>query len=205
VNPLSIHRTRRATTDDLELLKSLWLMERFPVDELEKQFTDFQVAENEQGEVAAAIALQIAGSQGRVHSETFADFGQTDTLRPRLWHQLQATAQLQGLTRLWTRETAPYWKREAGFAEASREWLEKLPAEFGAAGPGWLALRLRDEAAEPEALARQFELFKIAEQAKRDKLLRNARYLRFFGTFIAILLFAAGFLLLLWVFRQRTR
>jgi N-acetylglutamate synthase-like GNAT family acetyltransferase len=203
VNPLSSQRTRRATTDDLERLKALWEAERFAVGELEKQFTDFQVAEDGQGEVAAAIALQIAGGQGRIHSETFADFGQTDLLRPRLWQQLQTTAQLHGLFLLWTRETAPFWRQDAGFAEAPREWLEKLPAGFGAAGPGWLALRIREEGADPEALARQFELFKIAEQAKREKLVRQARILRYVGTFIAIVLFASGFLLLLWVFKHR--
>ena len=205
MNPLSSHRTRRATTDDLEQLKSLWQAERFPASELEKQFTDFQVAEYNSGQVAAAIALQIAGSQGRVHSETFADFGQTDLLRPRLWQQLQITAQYHGLSLLWTREGAPFWRRDAGFTEARREWLEKLPPDFGAAGPGWLALRIRDEADEPEALARQFELFKITEQEKREKVLRNARFLRFLGTFIAILLFASSFVLLLWLFRRRTR
>jgi N-acetylglutamate synthase-like GNAT family acetyltransferase len=205
VNPLSSHRTRRATTDDLEQLKALWQVERFAAGELEKQFTDFQVAEDDGGGVAAAIALQIAGNQGRIHSETFADFGQTDLLRPRLWRQLQSTAQNHGLFRLWTRETAPYWRKEAGFTEASRELLEKLPADFGPAGPGWLALRIREEGADPEALARQFELFKIAEQEKREKLLRHARLLRIVGTLIAILLFASAFALLVWVFKQRTR
>jgi N-acetylglutamate synthase-like GNAT family acetyltransferase len=203
VNPLSSHRTRRATTDDLGQLKALWQTEQFLVGELEKQFTDFQVAEGERGEVAAAIALQIAGSQGRIHSETFADFGQTDLLRPRLWHQLQTTAQLLGLFRLWTRETAPFWRKDAGFTEASRECLEELPAGFGPAGPGWLALRIREEGAEPEALNRQFELFKIAEQEKREKMLRRAALLRFIGTFIAFVLFASAFLLLLWVFKHR--
>ena len=205
VNPLSNHRTRRATTDDLASLKALWQAEQFPVGELEKQLTDFQVAEGERGEVAAAIALQIAGSQGRIHSETFADFGQTDLLRPRLWHQLQTTAQLLGLFRLWTRETAPFWRKDAGFTEASRECLEALPSSFGPAGPGWLALRIREEGADPEALARQFELFKITEQEKREKLLRRAGLLRFIGTFIAAVLFASAFVLLLWVFKHRGR
>ena len=205
MNPLSSHRTRRATTDDLEPLKALWQAERLDAGELEKQLTYVQVAEDEQGGVAAAIALQISGSEGRIHSETIADFAQTDFWRPRLWFQLQSAAQNHGLFRLWTRETAPFWRKDAGFTDATREWLEKLPASFGAAGPGWLALRLRDEAADPEALERQFQLFKLAEQEKRDKLLRQARFLRFFGTFIAIVLFASGFLLLLWVFKQRTR
>ena len=53
--------------------------------------------------------------------------------------------------------------------------------------------------------SRQFELFKIAEGEKRDKVLRQARFLRFVGTFIAIVLFASVFLLLLWVFKQSTR
>jgi len=183
----------------------LWQAGRLPVGELEKQFTDFQVAEDARGEAVAAIALQIAGSQGLIHSETFADFGQTDLLRPRLWQQLQTTAQYHGLCRLWTRETAPFWRQDAGFAESPREWLEKLPAGFGAASPGWLALRLREEGADPEALARRFEVFKIAEQAKREKVRRQARFLRFAGTFIAILIFAFGFALLLWVFKHRTR
>jgi len=205
VNPRSSHRTRRATTDDLERLKALWQAERLPAGELEKQFTDFQVAEDSRGEVAAAIALQIAGSQGRIHSESFADPGQTDLLRPRLWQQLQTTAQYHGLFRLWTRETAPFWRQDAGFTEAPREWLEKLPAGFGGAVPGWLALRIREEGADPEALARQFELFKIAEQARREQVLRQARFLRIVGTGIAILLFASGFALLIWVFKKRTR
>ena len=205
MNPLSSHRTRRATTDDLEPLKALWLAERLDAGELEKQLTDFQVGEDEQGGVAAAIALQISGSQGRIHSETIADFAQTDLWRPRLWFQLQNAAQNLGLFQLWTRETAPFWRRDAGFTDATREWLEKLPASFGPAGPGWLALRLRDEGADPEALERQFQLFKITEQEKRDTVLRQARFLRLFGTFIAIVLFASGFLLLLWVFKQRTR
>ena len=202
---LNSDRTRRATTDDLEPLKALWQAEGFPIGELAKQITDFQVAEDRRGAVAAAIALQAAGIEGHVHSETFADFGQTDLLRPRLWRQIQIAARNQGLTRLWTRETAPFWRKDAGFKEAPREWLEKLPASFGRAGPGWLAMRLREEEADPEALDRQFQLFKLAEQEKRDKALRRASLLRWIGTMIAILIFASGFLLLLWVFKQRTR
>jgi N-acetylglutamate synthase-like GNAT family acetyltransferase len=205
VNPLIRAGTRRATTDDLEGLKALWQTEGFSAGELGKQLTDFQVAEDGKGGVAAAIALQTAGTQGRLHSEAFADFGQTDLLRPRLWSQLQRSARNQGLLRLWTRETAPFWRKDAGFKEAPREWLEELPAAFGAAGPGWLALRLREEGADPAALDRQFALFKIAEQEKRDKALRRAGLLRWAGTVIAALIFAFGFLLLLWLFHQRSR
>jgi N-acetylglutamate synthase-like GNAT family acetyltransferase len=205
LNSASNHRTRRATTDDLAQLKALWLEARFPVHELEKQFTDFQVAADSQGLVAAAIAIQVAGSEGHIHSETFSDFGLTDILRPRLWQHLQVVAQNHSLFRVWTRETAPFWRKDAGFTEPSPELMAKLPAAFGPANAGWLALRLRDEGAEPEALARQFELFKIAEQEKREKILQRARALRFLGTLIAGLLFISGFVLLLYVFRHRNR
>jgi len=202
---LSSDRTRRATTDDLEQLKKLWEAEGFSAGELGRQFTDFQVAEDKRGGIVDDIALRTAARQGFVHSETFADFGQTELLRPRLWSQLQRAACNNGLFRLWTRETAPYWRKEAGFKEAPREWLEQLPSEFGAAGPGWLALALREEGADPAALDRQFEVFKITEQEKRDRLLRQASLLRWIGTIIAILIFAFGFLLLLWVFKQRSQ
>jgi N-acetylglutamate synthase-like GNAT family acetyltransferase len=197
------YRTRRATTDDLEQLKALWEEARFPVLELEKQFTDFQVAADGEGRVAAAIAIQIAGHEGHIHSETYADFGLTDALRPRLWQHLQVVAQNHSLFRVWTTEAAPFWRRDAGFAEAPSDVLAKFPAAFGTPGPRWLALRLRDEAAEPEALARQFEVFKIAEQEKRDKVLRHARALRFLGTFLAALLFISLFALLLYFYHHR--
>ena len=66
-------------------------------------------------------------------------------------------------------------------------------------------MRIREEGADPEALDRQFELFKITEQEKREKLLRQASLMRFIGTFIAFVLFATAFVLLLWVFKHRAR
>ncbi|MGA3180659.1 MAG: hypothetical protein ABSF38_09980 [Verrucomicrobiota bacterium] len=205
MNPSGSHRTRRATTDDLAQLQALWGEARFAVEELEKRFTEFQVAADRQGSIAAAIGLQLSGSQGHIHSETFADFALTDTLRPLLWQHLQVVAQSYGLYLLWTRETAPFWRKDAGFSQAPPELLAKLPPELGAPGPGWLALRLREEGAEPEALARQFELFKIAEQEKREKILRRARALRILGTLLAGALFVAGLLVLIYFARHRNR
>jgi len=199
------HQARRATTDDLPQLLALWRAAQLPTEELEKQFTDFHVAADAQGAVAAAIGLQISGAEGRLHSETFADFALTDTLRPLLWQHLQVVAQSNGLFRLWTRETAPFWRKDAGFAEARPEWPAKLPAAFGAPGAGWLALRLREEGADPEALARQFEMFKIAEQEKREKILRRARALGVFGTLLAGLIFVFAILSLIYFFTHRNR
>ena len=203
MNSAGSHQTRRATTDDLAQLLVLWRDAQFSVEELEKRFTDFHVAVDAEGIVGGAIGLQSSGQQGCLDSETFADFALTDTLRPRLWQHLQTVAQSYGLFLLWTREVAPFWRKDAGFIEATPELLAKLPAELGAPGPGWLALRLREESAEPEALAAQFEAFKITEREKHEKIYRNARALRILGTLLAIALFAWGLIVLFNLLRQR--
>jgi N-acetylglutamate synthase-like GNAT family acetyltransferase len=205
LNPSGGHGARRATTDDLPRLLALWRDAQFPAGELERQFTDFHVAADARGSVAAAIGLRLSGAEGQLHSETFADFALTDTLRPLLWRHLQVVAQSYGLFRLWTRETAPFWRKEAGFAEATPELLAKLPAAFGAPTPGWLILRIREEGADPESLERQFEMFKIVEREKREKILRRARALRVFGTLLAGLIFLSGVLLLLYFYTHRKR
>ena len=68
---------------------------------------------------------------------------------------------------------------------------------------GWIALRLRDESADPNLLEAQFALFRQAEQAKRDKLLQRAQFLKMAGTAIAAALFVFALALLVWVVRHR--
>jgi N-acetylglutamate synthase-like GNAT family acetyltransferase len=120
-------RVRRAVVDDLGPLAELWRAAHMRGESLEKQFTDFQVAEDGAGRLQAAVALQISGPSGRIHSEAIADFALADTLRPLLWERLRAVAQNHGLFRLWTQESAPFWKKDAGFAPASKEAKEKFP------------------------------------------------------------------------------
>jgi hypothetical protein len=189
--------------DDLPQLVELWKAAQLPATVLDKQFTDFQVAEDDHGTLVAAIAMQIEDTSGRIHSETFADFGLTDTLRPSLWERLQIVAKNHGLFRLWTEESAPWWKKDAGFAPPSQEILQKLPPSFGAPHPGWLTLRLKDESADPERLEKEIALFKEAERVRREKLVSRGRALRIFGTILSalILIFALGFLF--YVLRNR--
>ena len=177
-------------------LAELWQAAQLPAAELEKQFTDFQVAEDGQGKLAAAIGLHIEGGHGRVHSETFADFALTDALRPALWERLQVVAQNHGLFRLWTEEAAPWWKKDAGFSTPSDELLQQLPESYGPRHAAWLTLRLRDEAADLALLEKQIAMFKEAERVKREKLMRRGRALRIIGTVISalLLLFALGVL-----------
>ena len=179
----------------------LWAAAALPAAEMEKRFTEFQVAESPDGRILGAIALQLAGADGKIHSETFVDFALSDTLRPLFWQRLETMARNHGLFRLWTAEPAPFWKKEAGFSTAS----VPPPEAFGPAHGPWLALRLKDEAADPTLIEAQFTLFREAEKARREKLLRRAAALNLVGTVIAILLFVFSMAVLFWFFRHRAR
>jgi N-acetylglutamate synthase-like GNAT family acetyltransferase len=193
------YRVRRATTDDLEQLRAVLAAVALPAMELEKQFTDFQVAESPDGQIVGAVALQIAGADGKIHSETFADFALSDTLRPLLWQRLEVVAHNHGLFRLWTAETAPFWKKDAGFSAAAGS----PPEAFGPAGGSWLSLRLKDEGADPNLLEAQFNAFREAERARREKLLQSAAALKTFGLLVAVGLFLFSVGVLIWFFLHR--
>ena len=195
------YRIRRATTDDLEQLMAVWAAAALPAAELEKQFTEFQVAEGPGGQIVGAIALQVAGADGKIHSETFADFALSDALRPLLWQRMEVVARNHGLFRLWTAETALFWKKDVGFSSATSQ----PPEVFGPAGGPWFSLRLKDEGADPNLLEAQFELFREAERARREKLLQRAAALKTLGTLIAMLLFLFSLGVLVWFFRHRAR
>jgi N-acetylglutamate synthase-like GNAT family acetyltransferase len=195
------YRVRRATTDDMEPLKAVWSAAGLAAEELEKQFTEFQVAESAEGLIVGAIGLQIDGAHGKIHSESFTDFALTDTLRPLLWERLERMARSHGLFLLWTAETAPFWKKDAGFASTP----DQPPEAFGTVRGPWLVLRLRDESADPNLLEAQFNLFREAERARLEKLLQRAAALKTFGTLIAVLLFLFAMGVLVWFFRHRAR
>ena len=199
-NPLGGEwRVRRAVVDDLAALAQLWRDTRLPAENLEKSFTDFQVVEDGEGRLQAAVALEISGASGRLHSEAIANFAFTDILRPLLWARLQGVAQNHGLHRLWTLETAPFWKRDAGFTPPPDDVKPKFPEAFGSREEPWLTLRLREEGADPEMIEMQFAAFRDAERARREKLLSNIRPLKWVGLAIAALLLLIGLASLLHV------
>jgi N-acetylglutamate synthase-like GNAT family acetyltransferase len=180
--------TRRATTDDLKNLVALWKSAGFSAADLEKRFTDFQVVLDHNGRLCGAIGMRIVGHHGYIHSEAYIDFSFTDSVRPLLWKRLQTLANNLGLFRLWTLETAPYWKKEVGFGEAAPEKLEKLPAEFGAREQPWLTLQLKEEHAAPENLEHQFQMFKETQRAETERMFQQAKTLKILATIIAALL-----------------
>ncbi len=182
------HRIRRATVDDLPDLQTLWASMHLSAADLERKPTEFQVAESEDGSLLGAIGMEITERIGRIHSETYLDFAHSDPLRQSLWERLQSLATNHGITRLWTRETAPFWTRN-GFHAPSVDELKKLPPAWAADTQGWLTLRLRDEEALEKALDKEFTRFKLEEKRRTEQLMRKGKILKFIGTILAVLLF----------------
>jgi N-acetylglutamate synthase-like GNAT family acetyltransferase len=192
------YRVRRATIDDLPILQSLWAAMHLPVKELERRPTDFQVAESGDGMLQGAVGMEISGRVGRIHSEAYQDFGQAELLRQELWERLQSVAVNHGLTRLWTRESAPFWARN-GFHAPDAAELKRLPAEWNPELTGWLSIKLRDEEALEKALEKEFTRFKLDEKRRTEKMLRKGRILAGVGTVLAALLFIGVTVFAIWV------
>src|SRR5438552_10669281 len=119
-------QVRRATVEDLRQLVPLWKQENLPWQDLEKRFKEFQVVAGQGGEVLGAIGLEIAGQEGRLHSEVFTHHDQADALRQTLWERIQIVANNFGLVRIWNQFTTPFWNQTA-FQYASSEVFAKLP------------------------------------------------------------------------------
>lgn len=181
------YRARRATTDDLSALVPLWESAHLPAAELDKRFTEFQVVESGDGKLLGAIGLQISGKEGKIHSEAYIDFALTDTLRPILWQRINTVASNHGLFRLWTDEPAPFWKKECGFTLPSAE--ARARSQFGNSEATLLALQLREDAADPDALDAEFARFKAEEKLRTDKMFQQARVFKWIAWGLAAALF----------------
>lgn len=191
--------TRRATLDDLHVLRPLWDAARLDSLALEKRLTDFQVAETHEGRLVAAIGLHVDGLHGRVHSECLLDATQAGVLRALFWERLLAVSRNRGLVRLWTLETTSFW-RERGFAEGDAEARKKFPAAFGDGAAAWLTFKLKEEISHALSMDHEFDLFREAARQDRERIIRQGRVLKGVATAFAVLLFlvvvAGGVLLL---------
>jgi N-acetylglutamate synthase-like GNAT family acetyltransferase len=181
------YRVRRATVDDLEGLRGLWRTMNLPEAGIERRVTEFHVVESEDGRLHGALGIEITGRQGRLHGEVFEDFALADEFRGLLWQRMQAVALNHMLARLWTQETAPFW-RQTGFQAADEAALKKLPEAWGADPARMLTLALRDEELLEKALEGTFTLLKEQERQRTEKMLRRGRKLKFIATMLAVIL-----------------
>lgn len=192
---------RRATLDDLETLRGLWRESRLPEYELEKRFTEFQVAVDNHGWILAAVGLRFAGSQGQIHSVAVRRQDREAELLSALGERLLAIAQQHGTLRLWTRENGEHWTA-AGFSLADPETKRGLPSAIGQPEEPWLTLKLRDEPLKLIAAEEQLEAYLEIEKAKAEQAVRRGRVLRVVATVIALAIFGFALLALVLVLRR---
>jgi N-acetylglutamate synthase-like GNAT family acetyltransferase len=171
-------RIRRATVDDLPALRALWQNAKtLPLD-LEKRFTEIQVAELAEGQIAGAIGLKIERMHGQVHSEIVADPAHSAPLQEAFWQRLQILARNHGLFRLWTLSREPYWD-SVGFRPPGDKEKEKMPAGFGTGE--FLTLPLKEETAEGLSVEKEFELFTQSQRMETERLMQQAQTFRKFA------------------------
>jgi N-acetylglutamate synthase-like GNAT family acetyltransferase len=183
--PISGYRVRRATLDDVAALVELWDLMRFPGAELSKRITEFQVAQTAHNQIIGTVGLQMTERQGRIYGESFADFSHADSVRPLFWERLQSVATNNGLTRLWTQETAPFWN-QSGMKKADPETLAKLPGAWKILGGDWRQLKLKDEIEAVISMDKEFMLFMQSEKEQSQKALQRAKALKVVASIVAV-------------------
>lgn len=179
---------RRANSDDLPALGTLWRASGFDAAALEPTFTEFQVAAAPDGTLAAAVALKIHEGNGLLHSECLPDFSLADRLRPLLWERLLQVARNHGLNRIWTQETAPFW-RQLEFVPPDGEQLAKLPEAFRGQPGEWRVLPLKNED-DLKRIDREFEVFLQQGRTRAEEMKSQGRMLYWIAILIALSLFA---------------
>lgn len=183
MNPPAFN-ARRATVDDIPALRVLWRAEQLAELDLEKRVTEFQVAFDTSQKLVGSIGLRVDGTQGFLHSETFLDFGQADELRPMLWERVQTVSRNRGLTRLWTLEKTQFW-RGIGFDPPDEEGRKRFTANFGGEDLDWLTIKLKDELVAMMTPEQEMALFRQASKEENDKILRQARVMKWVAAALA--------------------
>jgi N-acetylglutamate synthase-like GNAT family acetyltransferase len=200
MNP-SDYKVRRATLDDIGVLKSLWHTMGFAENELERRLTEFQVVESPDHTVVGALGFQMAARQGCIHSEAYADFAIADAMRPLLWARIQSLATNHGIFRIWTQERAPFWTH-TGFQPANDRAIQKLPDTWSGSRSDWLTLQLKDEEA-IASLEKEFAMFMETEKQRSAQAIGQAKTLKTIVTVFAFLVALAIFAAAAYVFFVR--
>ena len=194
---------RRATVEDLDALKAIWISMRLPAEKLEGRLTEFQVVERS-GEVVGGVAFQILRTAAALHSEGYSDFSVADEARQLFWDRVQKLASNHGVFRLWTLEDSPAWRRW-GFTPAGPEALARLPEEWKGDGGTWLTLELKNEAVINAALQNQFAGFMAAEKKSAEETSARAKLVMNVLTVLCFLVFFVCLIVAGWLFTHRRR
>lgn len=193
---------RRATLDDLETLRGLWRECRLPEYELEKRFTEFQLAVDDHGWILGSLGLRFAGHHGEVHHLAIRRADLETDLNAALWDRVNTLANQHGAHRLWTRFHGHFWSGN-GFQEPTAQERRELPPLFGNPSEPWLTLKLRDEPLKLLAAEEQLDAFLELERLKTERLVRRGQFFKLLATAFAALLFAFALGTLFLLLRRR--
>ena len=201
--PMTPLHIRRATVDDRPPLKALWSSMQLAPEELEKRLTEFQVAENSDGEMVGAIGIQCFGSHALLHSEGYSDYGAADAARQLFWERIQTLAANHGVFRVWTQEQSPFWKNY-GFLPPTAETLLRLPEAWRKESEGsWITLQLKDEELLTAVLEKQSADFLTAGKRQADRVTKKVQTLKLAVTLLGFFLGAVGFGIAAYLFFHR--
>lgn len=196
---------RRATIEDLPKLNSLWAQEGLQAEELGKRLQEFQVVDGPGGELAGAIALQIAGQEGRLHSEAFLHAEEAESVRARLWERVQMISKNHGLVRVWTQLGAPFWNQN-GFGNPAPEIATKLPPAFAGNPAPWSFLQLRDETASAPSIEKELAMFREMQKEETNRIFRQAKVMKLVaGIFVMVVFVLLAIWMIAWIKAQGVR
>jgi len=159
--------------EDLPALRELWKKANLSLPDLEKRFTEVQIAETADGQIAGALGIKIERLHGQIHSEAIFDKGNT-ALYEAFWQRLQIVGRNYGLFRFWTDLQSPYWKT-IGFAAPDEKAFEKKPTGIPGERDKLLTLALKEETDEGLSVEQQFELFTQSQKAETERLMQQAQ------------------------------
>lgn len=193
---------RRATIDDLPALQFMWQALALPADELQNRLTEFQVIASPAG-LLGGVGFEVSGHDGRVHSEVFSDFGFADHFRPVLWERIEALALSHHVTRIWTLETSPFWKR-IGLLPIDSARLKTLPAKWTSLTGNWLCIQLR-ETADQAVIEAQMSALRAAERERTARVERRLQWVKRLSMLAAVVLAIFVVVLLAYMLKNGSR
>jgi N-acetylglutamate synthase-like GNAT family acetyltransferase len=167
------YQVRRATLEDLPALREFWKKVNLSLPDLEKRFTEVQIAEDSEGKMVGALGIKIDRLHGHLHSEAILERENT-AVYEALWQRVQILGRNYGLFRLWTDSQSPYWQT-IGFKTPDEKAFDKKPASVVGEREKLLTYALKEESAEGLTVEQQFEIFTQSQKAETERLLQQAQ------------------------------
>jgi len=192
---------RRASVEDVPALKEHWQKAGVLDDALEKNLTEFQIAENSEGTIRGVVGVRLHDQQAWIYHESFIDQSEAGSIQEAIWKRIHTLAQNHALYKIWTHSDSPTWTR-LKFLNATQEVLSEKPSEFQMMSDQWKVLVLREPSEEAVSLDNEFELFQKAQQADREQLMKQTAMMKIIAYTILIITLVGGGTLLVVMFSK---